>query len=440
MTAIDSLQDERNQKDILTRSSGVRLQSLVYIRWLAVLGQTFAIILVHWGMGYSLPLVPVFLLVAASALVNILIAISQPSTMRLTDGGAILYLFYDALQLTGLLYLTGGLSNPFSLLFLVPVTISATNLSLKGTIFLGLTTIAAITFLGLYHEPFPLPESELQLSKTYIFAIWSALVLGTLFLSGYAWRISSDSRRMTDALTVARMALAREQQLSVVGGIAAAAAHELGTPLNTILLVSEELSREFPDGSEHAEDAKLLYTQAKKCAEVLAQLSTAPTHNRFLKQDAHHNYLPLQSLVSLVAEKYSDRGATLSINTMGDMDDQPRLFATPELLHGLGNLVSNAAEFAKEQVTITLIWTDTVVDVIIEDDGPGFSDEILDRLGEPYTSSRAGHGGMGLGVFISEMLIRHSGGNISFSNASRGGARVKVEWPRKRLEKENPYL
>lgn len=426
--------------NILSASRGVRLQSLVYIRWLAVLGQAFAIILVHIYLGYKIPILPAVLLVSASALLNILISISARPATRLTDRGAILYLFYDALQLTGLLYLTGGLTNPFSVLFLVPVTISATNLSLKGTVFLGFTTITAVTVLAIFYEPLPLPAGDIQLSNTYVFALWAALVLGTVFLSIYAWRMSSDSLRMTEALTAARFALAKEQQLSAIGGIAAAAAHELGTPLNTILLISEELSREFPEGSDYAEDAQLLYDQARKCREVLEQLSTKPDTDRFLQNDAHHNYLPLQSLMELVVEKQTGKNATFDIKSLGDLAAQPKLFATPELLYGLGNLVSNAAEFCNETVEITLNWTDRRVEVVIQDDGAGFSDEILDRLGEPYTSSRAGNGGMGLGVFIADMLIKHTGGHLTLGNAVDGGARVVIEWPRSRLEKADPYL
>ncbi|WP_169566632.1 ActS/PrrB/RegB family redox-sensitive histidine kinase [Sneathiella limimaris] len=440
MSVSTPLEDQAEQKTLLTASGGVRLQSLVYIRWLAILGQAFAIFLVHVGLGYELPIVPASLLVSASAILNVLVSINSRPATRLSDRGAILYLFYDALQLTGLLYLTGGLTNPFSLLFLVPVTISATNLSFKGTIFLGLTTIVAISVLALFHEPLPLPPGEIILSDTYILAIWSALILGTLFLTTYAWRISSDSRRMTEALTAARFALAREQQLSAIGGIAAAAAHELGTPLNTILLVSEELSKDLPEGSDQAEDAKLLHTQAKKCAEVLEQLSTKPDTNRFLQTDAYHNYLPLQSLIELVAERLKDNGTEIQINVHGDTAEQPKLYATPELLYGLGNLVSNAAEFARKLVTIKLEWSDKQVEITIQDDGPGFSDEILNQLGEPYTSSRSGHGGMGLGVFISDMLITHSGGHLNIGNAKSGGARVIITWPRSRLEKANPYL
>ncbi|GLQ04916.1 ActS/PrrB/RegB family redox-sensitive histidine kinase [Sneathiella chinensis] len=440
MTTAD-LSAKKPDTELLTASQGVRIQSLVFIRWLAVLGQAFAIFLVQWGMHYDIPLIPAFLLVGASAVVNILVTLSYKSTARLSDGGAILYLVYDALQLSGLLYLTGGLTNPFAILFLVPVTISATNLSLRGTIFLGVTTLVCISFLAVYHEPLPLQGTELKLTNTYILATWSALVLGTIFLSGYAWRISSDGRAMNDALTAARLALAREQQLSAVGGIAAAAAHELGTPLNTILLVSKELSRELPEGSEFAEDAHLLHNQAKKCAEVLEQLSKGPSSNRFLQRDAHHNYLPFQSLMSLVVDKNTDMdtGIEVVIETNGDLDNQPKLYATPEILYSLGNLVSNAAEFARKKVTLSLYWDLKAVRATIQDDGPGFSEEILARLGEPYTSSRAGRGGMGLGVFISEMLIRHSGGNIRFGNAKEGGARVTIEWSRGRLEKENPY-
>jgi len=440
MTFTAFLGEEADERNILSASRGVRLQSLVYIRWLAVLGQAFALLLVHVFLGYHLPILAASLLVGASALLNILVSISSRPSTRLSDRGAILYLFYDALQLTGLLYLTGGLTNPFSILFLVPVTISATNLSFKGTLFLGFTTIAAITVLGLIYQPLPLPAGEIQLSSTYIFAIWSALVLGTVFLSIYAWRISSDSERMTEALTAARFALAKEQQLSAIGGIAAAAAHELGTPLNTILLVTEELSREFPADSEYAEDAKLLYDQARKCAEVLEQLSTKPDTSRFMQTDAHHNYLPLQSLMELISEKQQNPATTIEIVSNGDLQTQPRLFATPELQYGLGNLISNAVEFAKSSVVVSLNWTDKRVEVVIEDDGNGFSDEILDNLGEPYTSSRAGNGGMGLGVFISNMLIKHTGGHLNFGNSEAGGARVTIEWPRSRLEKATPYL
>lgn len=440
MAISELLKDSEETEEFLGASSGVRLQSLVYIRWLAVLGQAFTLVLVHGFMGLQFPIIAASMLVAASAVVNLLVTLSYKSTARLSDRGAILYLFYDALQLTGLLYLTGGLSNPFSLLFLVPVTISATHLSGKGTLFLVFTTVTSITFLGFFNEPLPLPDAGIQLSVTYIFAIWSALVLGTIFLSGYAWRISSDGRRMTTALSIARRALAREQQLSAVGGIAAAAAHELGTPLNTILLVSEELSREFPEGSEYAEDTKLLHGQALKCAEVLAQLSQGPNDNRFLQKDAHHNYLPFNSLIELIADKYSKKGIDIIIETDGEFDNQPKLFATPEIQHGLGNLISNAVEFATSLVSIDLKWDDNKVSAVIEDDGKGFSDEILARLGEPYNSSRSGKGGMGLGVFISEMLINHTGGNIIFANAKGAGARVTVEWPRKHLEKADPFL
>ncbi|USG61369.1 ActS/PrrB/RegB family redox-sensitive histidine kinase [Sneathiella marina] len=424
---------------IIGASNGMRLQTLVYIRWLAVLGQALTVFIVHFGFSYEMPVVPVAALVSASAILNILVTISQPTSQRLSDRGAILYLVYDILQLAGLLYFTGGLTNPFSVLFLVPVTISATNLSRRGTLFLGLITLVCISVLAVIHERLPLPQGSLMLSTTYILAIWSALVLGTLFLSGYAWLIAADARKMSDALTIARFELAREQQLSAVGGIAAAAAHELGTPLNTILLISQELSQDLAEDKAHAEDAKLLHNQAKKCAEVLAQLSKRPDTERFLQDEAHHNYLSIDDLFTLIAEKYQGFGKIIEVLNQGSEGTKPKLFSTPELRHGLGNLISNAAEFAKSSVTINLFWDDKKVQAEIRDDGPGFSPEILARLGEPYMSSRRGKGGMGLGVFIADMLIKRSRGEVSFRNAKSGGAVATVVWSRQKLEKSDPF-
>lgn len=424
---------------IIGASSGMRLQTLVHIRWLAVLGQALTVFIVHVAFDYEMPVVPVAALVSASGILNILVTISQPTSQRLSDRGAILYLFYDILQLGGLLYFTGGLTNPFSVLFLVPVTISATNLSQRGTLFLGVITLICISLLTVVHERLPLPQGSLLLSDTYILAIWAALVLGTLFLSGYAWMIAADARKLSDALTIARFELAREQQLSAVGGIAAAAAHELGTPLNTILLVSQELCEDLSGDAEHAEDAALLHDQAKKCADVLAQLSRGPDTERFLQDEAHHNYLSIDNLFSLIAEKYETDGKTIIIQADGDEKSKPRLFATPELRHGLGNLISNAAEFATSVVIIDLFWDEKTIRAVISDDGPGFTPEILARLGEPYMSSRRGKGGMGLGVFIADMLIKRGRGQLSFKNADSGGAVVTIEWSRKMLEKTTPY-
>jgi two-component system sensor histidine kinase RegB len=432
-------QNPEDSSPISLASSGMRLKTLVYIRWLAVLGQALTVLIVFFIFGYELPLIPVGLLIGASAILNILVSLNRKPAARIPDRGAILYLFYDILQLAGLLYFTGGLTNPFSVLFLVPVTISANNLPRQGTVFLGLTTFACITFLTWFFEPLPLPPNSLLLSDTYLLALWSALVLGTAFLSGYAWMIAADQRKIYDALTIARAELAREQQLSAVGGIAAAAAHELGTPLNTILLVSEELTQSLPEGSDAAADAALLHDQAKKCAEVLAQLSKGPETGGFIKDSPHHNFLALDNLFSLVTEKYHDSGKEFVIRTHGEPSDIPHLFLTAELRHGLGNLVSNAAEFARSRVDIDLYWNDRLVRAEIHDDGPGFSEEILGRLGEPYMSSRRGKGGMGLGVFIADMLIRRSGGDLSFRNHRQGGAVVEIIWSRRVLEKSDPF-
>ena len=195
----------------------------------------------------------------------------------------------------------------------------------------------------------------------------------------------------------------------------------------------------MPPGSDAADDAALLHNQAKKCAEVLAQLSKGPETERFIQGTAHHNFVALDNLFTLITEKYKEGGKEFIIQTEGDMSDIPRLYLSPELRHGLGNLLSNAAEFAASKVTIDLYWNESLVRVEISDDGPGISEEILSRLGEPYMSSRRGKGGMGLGVFIADMLIKRSGGELSFSNRAGGGAVAEILWSRQRLEKSDPF-
>lgn len=204
-------------------------------------------------------------------------------------------------------------------------------------------------------------------------------------------------------------------------------------------MISQELSQDLADDKLHSDDAALLHNQAKKCAEVLAQLSKGQDTERFLQDEAHYNYLSIDAFFTLIAEKYQQPGKTIDVLNQGDEASKPKLFSTPELRHGLGNLISNAAEFAKTAVTINLYWDEKTVRAEIRDDGPGFSPEILARLGEPYMSSRRGKGGMGLGVFIADMLIKRSRGELSFRNAKPGGAIATVKWSRQKLEKSDPF-
>ncbi|MCZ6522962.1 MAG: ActS/PrrB/RegB family redox-sensitive histidine kinase [Alphaproteobacteria bacterium] len=411
------------------RSAGrVRLRTLVLIRWVAVAGQGTAILVVHVGLGFALPLGPALLAVIVSALLNVAVSIRYPPNKRLSDRESALYLAYDILQLAVLMFLTGGLGNPFSILMLVPVTISATILSLASTVWLAGLALACISALAVFHLPLPWKGGGLVLDPTYLLGIWSALSLGMLFLSAYAWRVAQESRRMTDALAETQMALAREQRLSALGSLAAAAAHELGTPLGTIAVVAKEISRELPRDSAFADDVALLSSQAARCREILKRLSAQPGEGG----ETPFDRLPLGALVEAAAAPH--RRGEVEIEIVAQEGTQPVVARRPELSQGLLNLIENAVDFARHRVRLVVAWDQSQISIEVIDDGPGFASDIVGLLGEPYVSSRRESGGMGLGVFIARTLLERTGAEVSFSNLRSGGARVALKWPRAALE------
>ena len=412
----------------------VRLQTLVLIRWVAVAGQALTLLLVYYGLDFRFALGAALAVVGISALLNLGVFLLFPASTRLSDRQAAGYLVFDLLQLAALLYLTGGLENPFSLLMLVPVTISATILSRASTVTIGLLGVGLLSALAFVHAPLPWSDSGLNLPLLYQFGAWTALVLGTGFMAVYASQVAAEARRMSDALAATQMALAREQQLSALGGLAAAAAHELGTPLGTIAVVAKELSREIPPDSPHAEDVGLIASQAQRCREILARLSIRPEREE--GGDAF-SFLPLSGLVEAAAAPYGRTGIAVGV-ALRTAGAQPVVARSPEIIHGLGNLIENAVDFAGSRVELGIAWSDEEVSVEILDDGPGINVDILSALGEPYTTSRPGDG-MGLGVFIAKTLLEHTGASVRFGNRPGGGARVAIVWPRAILERPAPY-
>ncbi len=419
----------------------VRLRTLVLIRWIAVAGQALAVLFVRFGLEFELPLLPVVLAIAASALLNIVVSLRYPAATRLGDLGAALYFGYDLVQLAVLLYLTGGLNNPFCLLILVPVTISATNLTLRSTISLGILAVACVSLLAVLHRPLPWSGDGLTLPMVYLFGIWAALVLGMAFICIYAWRVAEETRRMSAALAEAQAALAREQRLSALDGLAAAAAHALGTPLGTITLVVRELARDLPPDSPLAEEVALLDSEAERCREILASMSRDPQED-----DSAFAATTLRGLVEAAAGPYLLDDAVqvkIAAADAADRAAEPRVPRSPEVLHGLGNLIENAVDFARHEVRIELDWDDREIRVTIADDGPGMPSDILGALGDPYVTTRNGEGGMGLGIFIAKTLLERTGARVAFANrqAAAGqtagavtGATVAIVWPRGVLE------
>lgn len=420
-------------------AGAVSARTLIAIRWVALAGQTVAILVVQFGLDFPLSLSLCLGIIAASAALNLAMQARARSNQRLSDRAAAASLGFDIIQSAALLYVTGGMENPFALLLLAPVTISATVLSLRSTIWLCLLAMAAATLLMLKHQPLPWYEVGLELPELYIFGLWSALIIAILFSAAYTWRVADEARRMSDALAATQMALAREQQLSALGGLAAAAAHELGSPLSTIAVIAADLSRDVPVESEFAEDIELLRSESARCSAILAGLSNQPE----IGGGAPFVQLSMSTLIDLAAGPHQRDGIEIIVERHGpdeddevsDAHDDPLVSRSPEILHGLGTLIQNAVQFAVTTVEVTVAWDQRELAVIIEDDGPGFPLTMLDRLGEPYLSTRRGTSGhMGLGIFIANTLLERTGGRVSFGNRPEGGARAEARWPRSRLE------
>ncbi len=436
----------------------VRLRTLSNLRWLAIGGQSAALFLVYFAFGFSLPLVYCAIAIAASAVLNMVLAVRYPATHRLANREASYYLAFDVVQLAALLYLTGGITNPFALMFLAPVVIAAATLNLGNTLMLAGITFVAVSVIGVVHRPLPWPAGEtLALPPLYQSGIWAALMIGIGFTSIYAWRMASESTRMSAGLAATQLALAREHRLAALGALATAAAHELGTPLGTIAVVARELERALPENSAEIEDVRLLRQQAERCRAIIARL--ADPEQSMLGATAR---LPLGALLDDLAAPY--RGDDLDIIVAVPMEDspasQPQVWRVPELLHGLGNILENAADFASNQMRVSATWDDASLNIVIEDDGPGFAPEIFERIGEPYVTSRPGHHalgeneigpkdrleqheGMGLGFFIAKILLEQTGGMVKASNPAPrdghpGGAKVAIRWARGVIDGAEP--
>ena len=411
---------------------GVRLRTLVLIRWAAVAGQLFTAAIVHWGLGFKMPVLAVGGAIALSALLNLAVSLGRPASARIDDREATIFLAFDIVQLAVLLYLTGGLANPFALLLLAPVAIGATILSLASNIALSMLTIVSIGLLGVLHQPLPWDGTPPELPEIYQAGVWAGLTLTTLLVTLYGWRLAEEARQMNDALLAAQAALAQEQRMSALGALAAAAAHELGSPLSTIAVVTKEMMREVEADDPLREDVELLSSESERCRSILARLTVDPAG------DVSDQYVlvPLPALIEASAQNYKRDGVAITFEAgpigEGVPTTAPIQLRSPEILQGIGNIVQNAVSFADTEVHIATRWTTEWSEVEVSDDGPGFSEALLDELGTPFISTRQGvEGHMGLGVFIAKTLLERTGASVSFGNRSarESGAAVVVRWP-----------
>ncbi|WP_370236366.1 MULTISPECIES: ActS/PrrB/RegB family redox-sensitive histidine kinase [Henriciella] len=416
-----------------------RLRTLVTLRWLAVLGQTFAVLFVQFYLGFDLPLAWCLTVIAASAWLNVFLSITIREQVLLKGWEAALQLAFDTMQLAVLLGLTGGLSNPFLLFLIAPVTVAATSLRRRYSV--SIAIFAALCAATMPALAFDLPWNEgeiFTLPPLFEWGHFAALVIGIVFFATSSLRLSEDEARLVRALDAASVVMAREQRLSALGAMSAMTAHELGTPLATIHLVAKELAGEFDREDPRYEDIRLIAEQADRCREILGKLSKSRE-----AQDIVHANMPLSSLVEEAAAPFKGLGVELKVTYSPGENGEPRvpmIRRSPEVLHALGAFIENAVSFADSQVRAVASWTDRQFMVTISDDGPGFAADVMPKLGEPYVSQRGeahlGGGDMGLGFFIAKTLIERTGGRIATRNRypPRHGAIVQAVWPRTALE------
>jgi len=420
-----------HQGDDPTTSRTLRLQTIVRLRWLAVGGQSLAVLIIAFWLQFPLPLVACSTLIALLACVNAYLTVRYPPAHRLRPPAAFTLLGIDLAQMTVLLFITGGLANPFAPLVCVPVIISSASQPKWHSVALAVLAIFGITALAF--SPFPLPwypGVELLIPPVLTAGFWFAIASTTAFAAFYTYRVSLEASELSEALAATELVLQREKHLSQLDGLAAAAAHELGTPLATISVVAKEMERELGNDPRFGEDVHLLRSQSERCRDILKRLTTLSSEN-----EAHMRHLPLSSLIEEVMAPHREFGIRLNLVERGDRASEPVGNRNAGILYGLGNLLENAVDYAKKEVTVTVSHTPDVVSVTIEDDGDGYAPDVLSRIGEPYVTRRQkddSAGGLGLGLFIAKTLLERSGAKLSFENGGpeRPGARVSVEWPR----------
>lgn len=416
-------------------SRALRLQTLAWLRWLAIAGQTVTVLTVALVFGFPLPLLTCVALIGGLAALNLILSLRYPSTQRLSAEATLALLSIDLVQLAALLYVTGGLGNPFAPLLCVPVIISFASQPLRHSLALLAVALASTTALAFSPYPVPwYPGEQLHIQPVMQIGLWCAVVSTMAFAAFYVYRISGEATQLADALAATELILQREKHLSQLDGLAAAAAHELGTPLATITVVAKEMERELGPDDRFREDVALLRSQSERCRDILRRLTSLSAEG-----EEHLRFLPLSSLVEEVIAPHRDFGVKLELVEKSGRAGEPVGNRNPGILYGLGNLIENAVDFAREKVTVTVEHNRERVVIQISDDGEGFAPDVLTHIGEPYVTKRSRPdkaGGLGLGMFIAKTLLERSGARLDFFNGPEGnpGANVRIEWPRARME------
>ena len=421
----------------------VRLDTLVRLRWLTVIGQSSAVLVVQFALEFEFPFWSCLTVIALSAAVNIALRLQLQSAQWLPPVLTAWVLAFDVAELALLLFFTGGLQNPFAFLFLGPVLLSATALPPRFTILLGGLAVLCATLLVFLHYPMPWDSDDrLVLPPIYLMGEYISILLAIGFIGVYAWQIAEESRQLVDALAATELVLAREQHLSQLDGLAAAAAHELATPLSTISVIARELERAIAADAPHGDDVRLLREQATRCRDILGKLTELSSSGQ------PFDHAAFTALIEEVVAPHRNFGIVIDIVAPANRGTEPDIMRNPAVLYGLGNIVENAVDFARQQVRVEASWDSARVEISVSDDGPGFAPDILQRLGEPYVTSRrrrssqsdAEASGLGLGFFIAKTLLERTGATLTYKNcAGSSGATVGIRWRRDDIERQADF-
>ena len=397
----------------------ILLGNLIKIRWIAIFGQVLAVLFVSFVIEIKIPFFETLLIILLSVAVNFFSYYEERKNKSISNLKAFSYLLFDTIQLGFLLFLTGGIINPFSILILAPVITSASYLPALMTVILSLISILIVILLNFYFIPLDL-GTEFYLPEIYSFGLISSLIITVIFIAIYAYLFASSSRQISNALSISKLQILNQKKMTEVGSLSAAAAHELGTPLNTIFLVLNDLLKEkkLMEDKNIVKDIILLKSQADRCKEILQRFSKNPLKlkDKFLEK------VKISDLIKINFDKFNkNKKLILDIKPS---DYEPEIIYKDEIMYALGNIIQNAIFYSESTTNVELNYKKSIVNIIISDDGDGFSKDIIDKLGEPYVSKN--NQGMGLGIFIAKNLIENMGGNLDFYNSKENNAIVEI--------------
>ena len=416
--------------EVFTSKDNIQLdkKTLVILRWIALIGQYLTISIVYFVLKFELLFFYCCAVILIGALTNFFLQFKFHKN-QLNNFTSTFFLFYDLIQLSILLYLTGGVTNPFIILLIVPAIVSSTFLTLRSTINLSITTIVILILLTIYHLPLPHSgELHFHVPDIYLYAVPIAIIIGLIFLTYFGVRFGIESRKRTEALNRLELILAKEHELESIGLQAAAAAHSLGTPLSTITVIAKELEKETRNNPKYSKDIALLLSQTKRCSDILKNLS-----KNQLQEDSFLIDIKIEELLGEIVKSYAEISEKKLSLLVEKNRFNPQIERTLEITYGLRNFIGNAVKYSKSSVDISLESNDKVTKVQVCDDGPGFSEDILNVLGEPYIRSKnkiiSSKSGLGLGTFIGKTLLERMKATVNFDKCPKtNGAMVTIKW------------